>query len=120
MTFQQSIDTCFKKYSQAKGRASRSEYWYFYLFSVLVGLGMTLLLTMSNHSTMVKLGLDLINLVLIIPSITVSVRRLHDTNHSAWNLLWVFLPIVGWIIILVYLIQLGTLGTNNYGDLEPV
>ena len=116
MTFQESIDICFKKYAQGKGRASRSEYWYFYLFTVLVGIGLTILLTMSNHSTMVQLVSDLINLALIVPGITVLVRRFHDTNRSAWNMLWAFLPIVGWIIILVYLIEPGTPGANNYGN----
>ncbi len=115
MTFQQSIDICFKKYAQGKGRATRSEYWYFYLFTVLVGVGMTVLVTMSNHSSTAGLIGNLANFALVVPGITVLVRRFHDTNRSAWNILWAFLPIVGWIILLVYLTQLGTVGPNNYG-----
>ena len=116
MTFSQSIDTCFKKYSQGRGRASRSEYWYFYLFSVLVSFGLEVLLLNSNKSVAIALFVNLVGLVILIPEWTVAVRRLHDTNRSGWNLLWVFLPVIGWIIQIVYLTQPGTVGPNNYGD----
>ncbi len=117
MTFQQSIETCFKKYSQVKGRASRSEYWYFYLFSVIVGLGTSIIVGNSNKSLTVALIVDVIDIAILIPEWAVAVRRLHDTNRSAWNLLWVLFPIVGWIVQIVYLAQPGTVGPNNYGDL---
>ncbi len=116
MTFSESIETCFKKYSQGRGRASRSEYWYFYLFSVVVSSGLAVLFTESNKSTLLALVIDLINLVIVVPAITVAVRRFHDTNRSAWNLLWSLLPIIGWIVQFVYLAQPGTVGSNNYGD----
>lgn len=116
MTFSESLDTCFKKYSQGRGRASRSEYWYFYLFSVVVSFGLEVLLLESNKSVLITLFVNLIGLVILIPETTVAVRRFHDTNRSAWNLLWGLLPIVGWILQFVYLAQPGTIGTNNYGD----
>lgn len=101
-----------------KGRASRGEYWYFYLFSLLVNFAMTLLVAITSHSPLVKLVTEVISLAIIIPGITVLVRRLHDTNRSAWNLLWALLPIVGWIIMLVYLVQPGTADANNYDQSE--
>lgn len=116
MTFSTSIETCFTKYAEGRGRASRSEYWYFYLFSVLVGFGLSYLVSISNHSTAMNLVADLINIAILVPAITVAVRRFHDTNRSAWNLLWALLPIVGWIVQFVYLAQPGTPGPNNYGD----
>ena len=116
MTFSESIETCFKKYSQGRGRASRSEYWYFYLFSVLVSSGLAVLFTELNKPILLALIIDLIDLAILVPSITVAVRRLHDTNRSAWNLLWSLLPIIGWIVQFVYLAQPGTVGSNNYGD----
>lgn len=116
MTFSESIETCFKKYSQGRGRASRSEYWYFYLFSVLVSLGLEVLVLESNNSVLITLFVNLIGLAILIPEWTAAVRRLHDTNRSGWNLLWVFLPVIGWIIQIVYLAQPGTIGPNNYGD----
>ena len=116
MTFSESIETCFKKYSQGRGRASRSEYWYFYLFSVVVSFGLEVLILESNRSTLIALFVNLIGLLILIPEWTVAVRRLHDTNRSGWNLFWVFLPVIGWIIQIVYLTQPGTVGPNDYGD----
>jgi hypothetical protein len=75
-TFWEAIKVCLTKYVDGKGRASRSEYWYFALFSFLVGLATG--------------GVG--DILLFLPSITVSVRRLHDIGKSAWALLWILLP----------------------------
>ena len=75
MEFGESIKVCFNKFTDFTGRARRSEYWWFYLFYTLVG------------SFTCGIG----TLVCFIPMIAVSVRRLHDTNHSGW---WYFLPLI--------------------------
>lgn len=98
-TFWDAIKVCLTKYVVVKGRASRSEYWYFALFTFLVGLATG--------------GVG--DLLLLLPSITVSVRRLHDIGKSAWALLWVFLPIIGWIVLIVYAVRPGEPGQNAYG-----
>jgi uncharacterized membrane protein YhaH (DUF805 family) len=54
------------------------------------------------------------SLAIFIPSLAVYTRRFHDTNRSGWNILWIFLPIAGWIVSLVYLFQRGTEGENKY------
>ena len=98
-TFWDAIKVCLTKYVDGKGRASRSEYWYFALFSFLVGIATG--------------GVG--DILLLLPSITVSVRRLHDIGRSAWALLWVLLPIIGWIVLIVYAVRPGEPHTNVYG-----
>jgi len=98
-TFWDAIKVCLTKYVDGKGRASRSEYWYFALFSFLVGIATG--------------GVG--DILLLLPSITVSVRRLHDIGRSAWALAWVLLPIIGWIVLIVYAVRPGEPHTNVYG-----
>lgn len=106
MNFFQSIKSVYKNYWNYKGRASRSEYWYFYLFSFLVAL----LLTISSSF------LNLIFIVLnLIPNLFVAIRRLHDTNKSGWFMFISLIPIAGPIIYLVRLCKKSDEGDNDYG-----
>jgi len=98
-TFVEAIKVCLTKYVDGKGRASRSEYWYFALFTFLVDV--------------VTGGVAAI--LLLLPSITVSVRRLHDIGKSGWALLWILLPVIGWIVLIVYAVRPGEPHTNSYG-----
>jgi uncharacterized membrane protein YhaH (DUF805 family) len=98
-TFWEAIKVCMTKYVDGKGRASRSEYWYFALFTFLLDIATG----------------GLAAILFLLPSITVSVRRLHDIGRSAWSLLWVLLPIIGWIVLLVYAVRPGEPHTNVYG-----
>ena len=107
--FTNDLGSCLKEfwlsYINVDGRATRSEYWWSYLFYGIIG---TLLFSMFSLE-------GLWFLITIVPFITLTIRRLHDSNRSAWNLLWVFLPIVGSIILLVMMIMEGTRGSNQYG-----
>ena len=98
MTFQESIRVCFTKYADFTGRASRSEYWWFFLFIVLVGLGASMI---SNVLSAV------FSLATLLPSIAAATRRLHDTNRSGWWQLICLAPVVGLIVIIVFLAQEG-------------
>jgi uncharacterized membrane protein YhaH (DUF805 family) len=98
MTFQESISTCFIKYADFSGRASRSEYWFFVLFAVLIG---------SAFGLFSEILGGLFHLAVLIPSLSAGARRLHDTNRKGiLQLLWL-LPIIGWIILIVFLAQEG-------------
>jgi uncharacterized membrane protein YhaH (DUF805 family) len=90
---------CLTKYVDGKGRASRSEYWYFALFSFIVNIATA--------------GVG--GIFLLPASITVGVRRLHDIGKSAWVLLWVFVPIVGSFLLLYYLVKPGEPQMNSWG-----
>ncbi len=102
----------FKKYAVFAGRASRKEYWMFFLFNVII----TLVLGAAEGviGTEGTIGL-LFMLAVLTPSIAVSVRRLHDTNRSGWWLLIAFVPLVGAIVLLVFLAEGGRRGTSQFG-----
>jgi len=98
MTFGESISTCFSKYASFDGRAPRSEYWWFFLFTFLV----------SAAAGMVSETLSgLFSLAVLLPSLAVGARRLHDVNKSGWFLLLWFIPIIGWIVLVVWAVQEG-------------
>lgn len=98
MTFQESIKTCFTKYVDFKGRASRSEFWWFMLFIIIVAVA--LMFVNETLSNLFLLGTAL-------PSITASTRRLHETNRSGWWQLIGLIPILGSIVLLFFLAQEG-------------
>lgn len=98
MTFVESIKVCFSKYADFTGRAVRSEFWWWTLFTFLVSVATGLVSEMVS---------GLFSLATILPSLAVGARRLHDTDRSGWwQLLW-FIPVIGWIILLVWFIQEG-------------
>ena len=106
MTFGDSIKTCFSKYANFNGRACRSEYWWFVLFSVLASAASNLLGDAIS---------GLLALALLLPSIAVGARRLHDTNRSGWlQLLW-FIPLIGWIILIYWAVQ-APKDPNRFGN----
>lgn len=93
MTFGESIKTCFSKYAEFSGRADRSEYWWFELFLLLVIVGAAILgETLSN----------LVTLAVLLPSLAVGARRLHDVDKSGWWQLLYLVPIVGWIVVIYW------------------
>ncbi len=105
MTIGESISSCFSKYANFDGRASRSEYWWFFLFSLLLNWGGIIVeaaTPTSNEVSDLHLLTNLIALVLFLPSIAVASRRLHDTGRSGWNQLWMF-TIIGIIPLFIYL-----------------
>jgi uncharacterized membrane protein YhaH (DUF805 family) len=96
MTFQDSIKVCFSKYADFKGTASRSEYWWFILFLIVASL------VLSEIGPLVS---GLFTLGTIVPSIAAATRRLHDTQRSGWWQLIVLVPLLGWIVLIVFLAQ---------------
>ena len=118
MTFQQAVRTCFAKYAAFNGRAARSEFWYWQLFLTLAGLIVAILDTsLGLHSK--PLGL-IYYLVTLLPTLAVGARRLHDTGRSGWWLLLWLVPLIGWIVLLIWFCFRGTQGPNRFGpDLTP-
>lgn len=96
MTFGDSISTCFSKYAAFEGRASRSEYWWWFLFTFLASLASGIV--SETLSALFSLGV-------LLPSLAVGARRLHDTNRSGWFLLLWLIPVIGWIILTVWAVQ---------------
>lgn len=109
------------KYADFKGRARRNEYWMYVLFNTIITLICYALIgigAVAESGLIGGLGLILLygtGLALLIPSLAVAVRRLHDTNRSGWFLLLILIPLIGFIVLLVFLVTEGTRGPNNYG-----
>ncbi|OPL14085.1 MAG: hypothetical protein AVO34_06205 [Firmicutes bacterium ML8_F2] len=106
-----------KKYFVFQGRAHRTEYWMFTLFSVLVYIALMIIEGILGMGSETGLGLlsTLYSLAVLLPSLGVAVRRLHDTNRSGWWLLIGLVPIVGGIVLLVFMVMDSQPGSNQYG-----
>lgn len=96
------------------GRTRRRDYWLAYLFNFLT------LICFSILTLYISIIFYIFNvlycLFLFIPMLSLTIRRLHDSGKSAFNLLWPFIPIIGSIIFIVFLCLPGDLGNNKYGD----
>jgi len=105
------IKICFQKFFIFTNRASRSEYWWFILFYTIFAS----IPTFVPNENVVVFGY-IMSLLLFIPGIAVTVRRLHDINKSGWFIFISLIPILGSIIVLVMTIEKGTLGKNRFGE----
>lgn len=111
MEFGEAIRTCLSKNVTFSGRASRSEFYFLNLFVTIVSL----VCGVIGVAIGARLFGEIIGLGLLLPIIAVSVRRLHDIDRSArWMLLY-FVPLIGWIVLLVWACRRGTAGPNHYG-----
>lgn len=138
MGFVETIKHNFRHYADFSGRAQRSQFWWWYLFLVIVsavlnlidsligwGIGKTTYeFTMNDQVTQITSpGVGILALIwglaVLIPTLAVMARRLHDTDRSGWWILWGYLLAIvcciGFIILLVFWIQRGTAGDNKYG-----
>ena len=112
MNFSQAISSGFENYTNFRGRAVRSEYWYWSLFNLLV----TVAGWIVDGSIRTSLVSALIGLALFLPGLAVTFRRLHDTNHSGWWIWISIIPIIGFIVMLVFLTKAGDREPNRYGS----
>lgn len=129
MTMMQAVQSVYRNYLTFSGRAARSEYWWFFLFSTIVsiviavietrlGLGQGTFGTVdggfsANYDGGILSGIWALGNFL--PSLAVGVRRLHDTDRSGWWLLILLVPLIGWIVLLVFFCSRGTSGPNRFG-----
>lgn len=108
-----------RKYATFTGRARRKEYWFFQLFVLLVVMVLSLadrMLGVLDEESGIGLLSGLFSLAMFIPSLAVSIRRLHDTDRTGWWALLYFVPLLGFLVLLVFFLQDGTRGTNRYGE----
>ena len=102
MSFVAAIQSGFRNYVNFKGRATRSEYWWWTLFTLVI-----------QAASFIFAGLgDLLSLAVLVPSIAVAIRRMHDTNHRGW---WMLFPIVN----LVLSLRVSDAGENRFGPPPP-
>jgi uncharacterized membrane protein YhaH (DUF805 family) len=116
MNFTQAIAAGFKNYVNFTGRASRSEYWYWVLFYFIVMI-VAAVIDYALFETDTGTGPigSLAGLAMLLPSLSVAVRRLHDIDRSGWWVLLWLIPIIGWIILIIWYCTKGTPGPNRFG-----
>lgn len=125
MGFTEAIQSGFNNYVNFSGRASRPAYWWWFLFTWIVSIVAQLIdgavrppgfnYEASAMSVFVGIITVIVSLALLLPSIAVLIRRLHDTDRSGWWWLIGIIPLIGWIILIFFLASPGTLGENRYG-----
>ena len=106
MDFFTAIKTCFRKYADFTGRATRSEFWWFVLFLFLADI--VLLAILHILWLIFTVGV-------LLPRIAVAVRRLHDIDRSGWWILLALIPLVGAIVLIIWYCTKGTAGANRFG-----
>lgn len=101
---------CVKKYAVFSGRSHRTEFWMFTLVSFLISVALGFL-------DLFDLGIvgSLFTLAIFVPSVAVSVRRLHDINRSGWWVLVALIPFIGWLVLLIWAIRKSDEGENRFG-----
>ncbi|HEY0663484.1 MAG TPA: DUF805 domain-containing protein [Thiobacillaceae bacterium] len=107
--------TALKKYAVFSGRSRRSEYWYFVLFYLVIYIALAVIDNMLNAGASFGLLSGIFSLVMLIPSLSVGVRRLHDTDRSGWWLLIGLVPILGAIALIAFAAQDSQPGDNRFG-----
>lgn len=135
VTLKKSIRVCYSKYATFSGRACRAEFWYWHLFNVIIILSafalsafcVALRPIIQPNATQDAAACVIIGMVFylggllwvifgnLLPSLAVSVRRLHDTDRSGWWLLLMFLPLLGSVILLIWMCQDSNPYPNKYG-----
>lgn len=125
MGFGEAVSTCFSKYARFSGRAPRSEYWWWFLFVLLVTVGVSFISTILGigmGSKLVSPALNgLLDLFFLLPNISVAIRRLHDTNRSGW---WYVAPFILTLfvaaIMIPVLIRMGENHEQGYDTMDGI
>jgi uncharacterized membrane protein YhaH (DUF805 family) len=112
MTFSEAVKDGFDHYTKFDGRASRPAYWWWFLFGILVGIAANIIDAIIGSFGIIS---GLAGLALLLPGLSVSIRRFHDINRSGWWILIFIVPIVGFVLWLIWFTREGDPGENQYG-----
>ena len=104
----------FRQYADFKGRAQRKEYWMFALFNLVIMIVLTLV-GGGGEGGLGDVLSGIYSLAVLVPSVAVTVRRLHDIGKSGWWMLITLIPLVGPLIMLFFMVKDSQPGTNEYG-----
>ena len=114
MDFRTAVRTCLSKYATFAGRARRSEFWWFALF-VFAGNLLLGLIDAAVFPGETRVFAPLFWLAMLLPSIAVSVRRMHDIGRTGWWVLLHLIPVIGFLVILYFYVQRSEAGANAHG-----
>ena len=118
MGLMDAVKKCFQNYANFNGRARRAEYWNFCLFNLLISLGLGALGNLAGDGffgTVISGISYLYSLAVFIPGLAVAWRRLHDIGKSGAYWFFIFIPLVGAILLIIWLATAGDVGDNAYG-----
>ena len=119
MTIKEAVTSVFQKYATFSGRARRSEYWYFTLFNTLISSALSVLgrniFGDGSSTNIFTILASLYSLAVFLPALAVTWRRLHDVGKSGANYFWVLLPVIGWIMLIVWHCRDSQPGENEFG-----
>lgn len=108
---------CLSKFADFSGRARRREYWTFALVNCLIAMLLLILgLAFGEDSPASNIMVTIFYLIMLVPSLSVSVRRLHDTGKSGWYMFLSLIPLIGGLILLVWALMDSEPGENQYGE----
>jgi len=117
MTFFEAVAKCYRKYFVFKGRASRAEYWWCFAAAFLFAWPLRLAETEEgNWFAILSFIYFILTLSVAMPLLAAWTRRMHDVGKSGWSWLFVFVPIVGWILLLRWTTKEGSPVANKYGE----
>lgn len=105
--FVDAIKLAINRYTDFSGRSTVAEFWWFYLFAVLVG--------MCSAIPLVGVFFRVVQIALIVPSLAIAWRRMHDTGKDGIYTLFILIPLVGWILFIIWAVQPSQPGANRYG-----
>lgn len=116
VSFSQAVRMAFDSYCRFQGRSSRSEYWWWVLFVAILSFCIGIIESILGFSmTAVQTTSGILSLVLLLPGLGLSVRRLHDINKSGWWILLGLIPVVGAIVLIIWFAQNSQMQDNQYG-----
>ena len=114
MSFTESIKSVLTNFKDFRGRARRSEFWWYYLFECIINFGLSGLSNLTGIKAFVW-GILVFNVVLFIPGLALLFRRMHDTGKSAWLLIPCIIPMAGQIFMMLWFLKDSQPGENQWG-----
>ncbi|MEP1768090.1 MAG: DUF805 domain-containing protein [Sulfitobacter sp.] len=114
-SFQGALKDGFARYVDFRTRSTRSQFWWWSLWSILFGIAASIVDAIIGFGDSGPVN-GLVSLAILLPSIAVAIRRLHDIGRSGWWYLFVFLPIIGWILLIVFFCTKTDENTNQWGN----
>jgi uncharacterized membrane protein YhaH (DUF805 family) len=105
-------DAVTNHYFDFNGRTRRTAFWYFVLVYFIIAVVLGIIQSVAHLGSILT---ALLSLALLLPNLGIAVRRLHDTNRSGWWILIGLIPIIGWIVLIIWYCEAGTTGSNQFG-----